>query len=395
MSALDRAAVAERALIIVNLGCDPFAKFSQRGLQLTSQRTDALSYGGQWENLVLRLDSVVQNSWREVITAHHEGSDGLLDCLCDYLAHAPLDGAVALPLPRVYSFSSPRGASIARRVEGLFQDVIACYRPGAAARERARYVLRIGRDYYLLQPENNVPRAQRVGPEAQLLRALGAPQEGFSPVAFDPHLALDAPLPLLYQHNQPAVVQLFYQRIGAHCEIYLLDEHGALFHERHTEADVPALLGHYGRFLAAALRRRALVAGADPEPAIEVCEILTAQDRRLMLAPRPQTLETPARGYLELTVLAEPGPGNQPRFTLYCDGHEFSALEHGEGLFAAVARRIMALRASGACYPIYITDIELARSLTEHHGSGGVATTQLLHYKQRIEHSLNERLNAR
>ncbi len=395
MSALAQAAVAERALFIVNLGCDPFAKFSQRGMQLTSQRTDALSYGGQWENLAQRVDSVVLNSWQEVISTHYEGAEGLLDCLCEYLAYAPLDGEVELPLPRVYSFSSPRGAAIARRIEGLFQDVITCYRPAAPERARARYVLRIAHDFHLLQPENGVPRAQRIGDEAQLVRALGAAQDGFSPVAFDPHMVLHAPLPLLYRHNRPGVVQLFYQRIGAQCEIYLLDEHGALFHERHAEADAPALLGHYGRFLAAALRRRTLAAGAEPEPAIEASEILMAQDRRLVLAPRPQALETPARGYLELTVLAEYASGNQPRFTLYCGGHEFSALEHGDGLFAAVARHVVALRASGAGYPIYITDIELARSLTEHHGSGGVATTQLLHYKQRIERSLNEYLNLR
>ncbi|MGK0172153.1 MAG: adenylate cyclase class 1 [Gammaproteobacteria bacterium] len=78
------------------------------------------------------------------------------------------------------------------------------------------------------------------------------------------------------------------------------------------------------------------------------------------------------------------------QFTLFCEGMEFSTLDHGDRVFEALARHIVGKRHGGGRYPIFITDIDLSR-MSERSGSlPTLQTIHYLHYKKRIE----ERLNA-
>ena len=79
-------------------------------------------------------------------------------------------------------------------------------------------------------------------------------------------------------------------------------------------------------------------------------------------------------------------------FTLYCDGKEFSTLEHGKTLFEAVANHVLDLRASRADYPIYITDIDLSGMARAGETSGTPQTIHYLNCKRHLEKRLNEAL---
>jgi adenylate cyclase class 1 len=57
-----------------------------------------------------------------------------------------------------------------------------------------------------------------------------------------------------------------------------------------------------------------------------------------------------------------------------------------------VARYVMSRRTSGQTYPIYITDIDLARGLLGVEAVQGLQTVHFLNYKKRIEARLNQAL---
>src|SRR5690606_17485403 len=92
----------------------------------------------------------------------------------------------------------------------------------------------------------------------------------------------------------------------------------------------------------------------------------------------------------DVQAIVEPGGQNRPQVTLYCNHQEFSSLEHGSGLFAAVARYILAQRRLGERYPCYITDLDLSAL----HGGGRSQTVQYLRYKARLEAALNQAMAA-
>ena len=76
--------------------------------------------------------------------------------------------------------------------------------------------------------------------------------------------------------------------------------------------------------------------------------------------------------------------------TLYCNQKEFSELDHGDQLYAVVAREIIEQRRDAQRYRCYITDLDLSDLLADGQGS----SILYLRYKQELERLLNQALAA-
>jgi adenylate cyclase class 1 len=256
----------------------------REGKELTSNKTDALSFGGVCENLVLSIDQVAQTTWQEVMTLQYEGEPGLLDCLSAYLQWSP--PATGLPPPPVvaHCFSSAQSAAIVRRLEELCADVVECYyrHPHAAA---ARYIVAVGTRYYALRLENDTLRHTRLESYNDLLKYLAAPMDAYSPVVIDRYALANDILPVIYRNNKAGVVQLYYVEEAASLYIYCIDEHGALFYRRMAKIDIHLVVKQYRRFLAAI--------GAREFSSLEFGEHLFREVARYILERRRSGLHYP------------------------------------------------------------------------------------------------------
>ncbi|BAZ92720.1 adenylate cyclase [Thiohalobacter thiocyanaticus] len=397
LDALAEPARVARNALFINLGVDPMAKLTREGMQLVSSRTDALSYGGRWENLAINFELIIQTSWQEILTFHYSGDHALLDCLCDYLAWTPIDAGGPPPMGvNTFSFSSTRGAPIANRIRDVFDQVTAWFYRGAE-RGNARYLLQVSHDYYLLQPENGVPRYRHFKTYAALLQELAAPQERFSPLGIDPSTLSDTPLPALFQANKPGRLQLFYQVDGPNAHVYVLDEKGSLFHQEVAFHDALTLLTQFQRFLNKIQERMNFLVqeagkGEFNVAAIDYYQIHHRHGAEPRLEKQNISPFKQSRSYFGVQVIGDVMDNNRSVFTMYCNEQEFSTLEYGERLFEEVARYILSKRASGQSYPIYITDIDLARNLLGVDTAQELQTIHFLNYKKRIEQRLNDAL---
>ncbi len=397
MERLCQAACVASSALYINLGLDPLSDHTRKGLHLTSNRSDALSYGGIWKNLALTFDLLLISSWREVLTFRYSGADALLDCLCDYLAWTPLsDGSAPRAVP-VYSFSTTRGMAIAHRVEELFRDAIqALY--GNARGAATRYIVRIEHDYHVLQTENDVPRHRRIGGEADLVRVLGEAQDSFSPVVFDRYAIAGSRLAYMVEQNRPGVVQLFYHVRGAEADVYVLDEKGSLFHQRVQYHDEASLVGQYQRYLESAIRRCNATEhdpdGANISTQIELYRLKKNRTGQLYVESVENVLAAASGDYLSIQVIGDPIGDDPNLFSLYCEGREFSALEYAGEVFVEVARYVLAHRESDQDYPIYITDADVSRTQLGADGALNLQTVHYLNYKKRIERRLNAALDG-
>ncbi len=391
MRELAQAASVRSAGLFINLGSDPLARHTSKGQHLITSRTDALRYGGQWENLANSFDQIIVTSWQEVLTSKYRGDNALMDCLCDYLAWSPVSSATPPPPIPCYSFSSTRGPAIARRIEELYNAVIDCYYHGEDC-GNARYVLHAGQYYYVLQPENDSPRYQRLDSYPALLRYLGNPQEEFSRAVIDRHTLLETPLSMIFQVNRRNIVQLFYQVNGSKADIYVLDEKGSLFQQRIQFHDKFTLLAQFQRFLESVQPRCAAIAGTTLD--IEYYQII--RDGASKFSVQSQHIQPLQRShaYLGIQVIGDVLENGDTVFTMYCGKREFSTQEYGEDLFRHVANYVLAQRSSGSNYPIYITDIDLSKGLLGADAVHGLQTVHLLTYKQRIESHLNKELSG-
>lgn len=359
--------------------------------------TDPFHFGHQGESLVLAVDLLSINSWREADARRYSGPHALLDALCGYLKWYPPSAQQRPPLPGFYSGTTALGSAVAQRVEGLFGAVIT-QGYGDDASRNARYLVTIGGSHYCCYFEGDTPRYDVAQGLTGLYSYLAKPQPQFHTIEFDPRSLRESFLPTLYQRNRAGVVQLFFYPQGDSAELFVLDERGSLFHQSAPFYDEQTLLSQYSRlFEAVGNRLNFLLQEGGPEGSVHGVEFYRlssdAIGRRMAssVAPHPYQSE---RSYFSLQVIVEQKAAGEALFTLYCDGKEFSTLEHGKGLFDTVVRHVLQLRSSGQHYPIYITDISLDRSVVGEENVGKLQTLHFLNYKRRIEAQLNRTMHT-
>ncbi len=398
MQALAEQAAVRQAGLFINLARDPMSKLTRSGMHLVSERIDPLSYGGQWENLAVSFEMINVTSWGEALTFRYSGPTALPDCLCDYFAWSPVNSGRTPPPVPCFSFSSSRGPIIARRVEQLFAEVGEFFYRGYWRRQ-ARFALRIGQRYFVLQCEHDIPRYVEFDSLPALLQHLASAQASFSPIKIDRQALDDSPLPFILEHNKADIVQLFFQVRGPRAYVYILDERGSLFYQSVAFHSRQTLLGQFQQFLDAARYR--LRSMNPPERRTETADCQYFQvsgdgrdQYRLEACTGPSY--SPRDGFMHVQVIGDLDEEQQGSLSIFCDHQEFTALEYGEKLFQEVALYITRRRNSGSSYPIYITDIDVKPSMLVKDAASGIQTVHFLNYKKRIESLLNGALqNAR
>ena len=389
MEALSAPPSAIACTLFINTGTDPMAYLSRQGKQLTSNRSDPLSFGAAHACLVEQVEQLVTTSWGETLVLSYQGISGLLDSLCHFLRLALLNrGSGAPPRVTAHSFSSVRSSGIARRVEALFNDVARAMGPEGSGLD-TRYLLQAGDEYYLIQRQQDNIGYLTLNDQQELLDLLAEPRHRFRPLVIDPNALQDTPLPELFRLNRKGVIQLFHLTGKGLTRLYVLDEHGALFQQELPATDEHYLLLQQQRFLDGIRLMRSLMA---EEPAhrllLDAPEFFALErDRegRFVASPRTPPRHRLPDNYLELRLVSEGLDLNRAPHVLVCGEQEFSSLEHGPLLLDRVVEYILSQRRSRQSYPIYLTGLELSGVS----GEGVASTCELYRFKKRLERRLN------
>lgn len=379
-------AVPSEILLLVNVGVDPLRHHRDLNILMTTERTDSLSYAGVRENLVLTLDQITLNSWNEILVSRYDGVHALLDCLSELLSNLP-EGAMQ-PAVRVRCFCHNRAPAIAQRVE----ELVATAQLLHAASLNHRYLIQVQQQYHVLemvpaQPVTHVVINSLSG----LFEYLGEELPRYSPLHLDPHALSDHDLALILPHGQPECIQVFYRVNETEADLYALDEHNALWHQRVPYHDELSLLVPLQRFFHSLVYRRSAMLPVDNSSAPGFLETLYYQvlpsgagrARRIESRSAPTA---PSKPFYDVQAIVEEASPGQVSVTLYCDNNEFSELEHGDQLFSVVARQILERRTEPEHYRCYITDLDLSGLLDEARGQ----TILYLRYKAQLEKSLND-----
>ncbi|NKB38667.1 MAG: hypothetical protein GKR93_16155 [Gammaproteobacteria bacterium] len=392
---LSQPARINTASLFINIGLNSSPAKNTEDSYLSSSRDDALSYGALRENLVKTFDLVIATSWDEILIFRYVGIEGLFQCLSEYMRWAPLQFRIAPPAINGFSFSSTYAGNIVTRVEQLFTSIINSYYSHSAA-EHSRYVLMVEDNYYICDYRKNALHHEKISSYKDLVRELGASRAIFSPVVFDKNTLWDTPLADIYKVNGAGLIQMFFLIQNTTVTIYIIDECGALFIQNMPYHDSQSLINHFTLFFKSTITRRHILS-LENEKTIDNFPIEFYQMKK-----------TEAHNYQITNIEIKPGSGNKNFFniqvmgnliednksslTIYCEDQEFSSLQYGNELFKAVASHVLKGRASGQTYPIYITDIDLSRSILYDPEVDSLQTIHFLKYKKRIEDKLNEAL---
>lgn len=389
MQHLSKPPCALACTLFINIGSDPMARLSRLGKQLTSDRSDPLSFGSAHHSLVATTEQLVTTSWGETLVFGYQGTHGLLDSLCNFLRMTL--SAEGLPLVSAHSFSSVRAGGIARRVAQLFNDAGRCFSAQGGGPD-SRYLLQADDEYYLIEQKQGGFSFLSLQTEQELVALLGQSQYHFRALTIDRQALQKTPYPAMFKHNREGIIQLFFHIEAATTQLYVLDENGGLFHQEIASVEAHHLLLQQQRFLNGLRLMRSLLA---EEPAhrllldsSEFYRLTQDREGRFLTEPQIPPRHRMPDNYLDLRLITE-GPNlNQTPHLLACGDREFSSLEHGEQLHTRVVQYILSRRTEHRTYPIYLTGIES----TVMAGEGAVPTIELYQLKKRLEKKLNQAL---
>ena len=388
--ALSRGVRPLRHQLFVNVGVDPQAHLTERGLHKLSARHDSLGFSGGRENLVNTIDQVTYNSWHEVSLQHYAAGDTLIQCLKNILASVAA-APDQLPEVQVHSHNAGHGGAIARRLQELFDDVMRSFFAGGAGPHALRYVIEMDRRFFVLSFNATEPGFVALDGRQGLMDRLARPQEGYVPVVFDRYaLTEEGALRAACQASQPDNIQVFYRIQDEVAQLWVIDELGSVFSWRQACSSRRYLLLPLMRFLENLLERkqlRNLDAVAGPTD-IQCYELVVAagqwQAERRADPSQPVSLSG-----LEVQAVGVQEGGDSVRFDIYCADQEFTVQEYGDQLIPAVAHYIRSLRRAGEHYPVYLTDLHLPHDLDPQIYQQDIQTIQYLYYRTELEQALN------
>ena len=387
-----------RTMLFINVGIDPMTVHNRDDRQIVSNRTNALSYSGLLDNLVLSIDQVSINTWQEVYSRSYSGINEVMECLCKNIQMSSISNNIILPIISAYSFSSTLNQTVAQRVESLFNTVIRFFHRSDTS-ECSRYIIGVENNYFLLQryhSSNNKPMVSynRVGDYSALLARLSQVEPSYSAVVFDELTLQNHFLPAIYAAHQHGQIDVYVHVEGNIANIYILDEQGALFHTKQEFYNLDTIMAHYDSFFYAVTQR------------INSFCLENGQSRRLKV--RFYTLRQVLRHWdikpyyidhmqipinpVDVTVIIEV-INDQTEYNIFCNNREFTSLHYGDNVFSQLAEHILSLRIGKVNYPLYISDIDLPLESDNDDARQTPQTINYLRYKIKFEQQLNSALN--
>jgi len=247
----------------------------------------------------------------------------------------------------------------------------------------------VGSGFCVVQHDAGRFRWLQAPDQEALFDLLAEPQPFFRPTAVDGDALTDTPLRAVFERARPGVSQLYCVPARDRIDLYLLDDHGALFHQTVAGTDEQHLLVQQRRFLDSLVARRAIGSSTDARRWLQgAAEFYRVVRQGKGWDVQPVTVPEPSASYLDLVLVTDTGRGG---FTLACGGRQFDSVRLGEAIYEHVVDAVLAHRRGRQSYPIYLTGIASAALA----GPGDVDPWGLLNLKRRIEARLNGVLQRR
>lgn len=341
--------------LFVNVGVDPQHHLSRRGMQKLSSRDDALGFSATRDNLVMTLDLLSLNSWGEWHVERFSGDQALLHCMQHQLQHLTFAREHGWPVLQVHCHCASRASAIRHRVEQVMQDVL----PHFLNKPRSPYVLEVAEAYYSFENTRQGIQLRVADSPAKLLALLQRQFSHYVHYTLDRSALINSPIRLILEQSRAGVWQIFYWLRDDRLYFYFLDEKGALLHQqwasRALDNNLTPWLLPMLRFLRQVDLRWQRLSERNQPRKVALFELFRKTNSYEFDMVRRRLPELAAQSSsIDLRVVVI-----EQQATLYCNGEEFSAWQHGDGLYSAVIQKVLSMRQSHHDYPLWLNDVEL------------------------------------
>ena len=330
--AYQTSAKVQTILLLVNLGAKRVDE-KESALQRISDKSDSLSYSEERYNLVQTIDQVVLNSWGEVSAVRYEVGETLLQNLQAYLQLCLEQPDEHFDL-HVRCFSSFRSNAVESRVKALFYEARMAF---FSSKEKSgvRYVLEVGKGFYLLQKSEELFRFQRFETRALLMARLQQFDQDYQPVSLDSYALEDSKLlKSVLPMSEAGSIQVFYIVRKRTIELCVIDERGSILEASIPAQDEALFQSAIYNFLTTVVERRQFKlseAALSHVPNLDLYMMTQARDEfRSKRVKRIDLIE------VERVQAMGVGEASELRFDYSLRNRDFPYTEYGEEQYSAL-----------------------------------------------------------
>jgi len=366
------------SLLLLNLGDSSLIKYKNTQFS-NSKAINIFSYGTTQENFVKTVDQISISSWGEVTTIRFTGLKGLFDCLIARynLQSQPVHLQFTCDSALEHTGITQSVEQLAKQIDQLFGQPSNTVSP--------RLIVAGGNNFYIFQYTTSGLTYSRINNLKALIADLSKAQKNFSPTHFADAVLFNTPFPFLFSLSKENNLQVFFQNIGHHINLYIIDEKGSLFYQCHYNTRFQQLLTSYATFLEILYNKGIL----DTNLNIEYYELQSSDDYHYSATPisPPQTFTW---DYFNIRITGEIYDTDMDIvYTLYCNDLEFFSTNSEEDIFKSVAQHIYSLRQNNEKYPIHVTEIDVPMQALGVENYTQLQSVHFLRYKQAMELRLN------
>lgn len=355
-------AYVKSLVLFINIGVDPMAALSERGMHRLSDRNDSLDYSSERNNLVRTIDQITINSWNEISAHRYEMGETLMQNLQSYLQvcleqlNTPNASECHLT---VHCFCPHRAKAIADRVSQLFEETKNAFFVNERVRQ-ARYIVDVEDKFYILQRIDEQFRYLAFDSKQSLYNYLSQHVRVYSPIILDTYAQQKSvTVRAALSHAKAQCIQVFYTRIKTGLELIILDEHGSLLRFSIPCLSEEVFQSSISQFINAVIEKRQLNGSIEGQALTLSYALYTMSVKNTGECQIKEINQIPHFAAHEVHIATNHN-GNELQLDASINHKVFSFFEYGDQQLAALCHYVKNNNDLDNRLPIQITDMTLS-----------------------------------
>jgi len=377
-----------QSILFLNLVVDEVYLQQIEAIALTD---DPLSYGEDAENLITNCEQLTVYDWGDFYTRQYSGDDGVLQCLCDWMKHAPVSRGRSPKKLQSFGYAAGESTYVAQRIDQVYDELVQFFyhkkQPDGC------FIVRMGPDYYFVEAEDDRLCQHRIGNRSALISFLEQENKKYRPYALERFVLAETPLKVILERNKKNVVQIFFRVNNRNSETWILDEKGSIWINQQDWFDRSSYVAHWLYSMRNIRNRLKKINYQDKElPRLEIQQISNNQLGGLEFISVGSEAISAERGFIDVHVKVA-DKEEAERISLVCDGKDFNSEVYGDEVITECMQHIAERIIVEGRKPIYVTDIDGPLRVFGVEEGDYLQVLHFLKYKRNIEKRLRKVLN--
>jgi len=376
-----------QSLLFVN-----FTKIEKTKKNKLNAADDPLSFGKQSTNLVKHFEQLIINSWGEVYTKKYTGNAGILNCLCEWTHHAPVNELAKPKELMIFGYGAGDSTQVAQRIEQVYEEMKLFFY--FTSHEAGRFIIRMATDYYVVTANEGLLKSSQIGSKKMLIKYLEAPLVSFKTTALERLAYSGSPLKNIYTDNKKNILQIYFQAFNRNCYCWIMDEKGTLWSDEFHVFDSESFITQWLYFFRN-IKNKLVEFGIEENnlPVLEINQLTNNQLGGVEIDAIGSESITGSKNFIEVEInIKENQAGDQ--LNLVCDGVKFEYSMYKNNVLNECVQYLMARIEGEGRRAVYVTDINIPSRMLKVNEKKEIQVSHFLKFKRSFEHRINKLLDG-